>query len=73
MFNLKVSYAVFSLVSVAVADHASFRLKFLLLAKFISVNCISTMNLSSFLLPGCRLLVLCCLALCGMLAAWSVL
>jgi Ca2+/Na+ antiporter len=57
-----VSYAVFSLVSVAVVDHASFRLILLLLARFVCVNCFLSMNLSSFLLPGCRLLLLlCCL------------
>jgi hypothetical protein len=35
IFNLKVSYTAFSLVSVAVADHVSFRLNLLLLAKFL--------------------------------------
>jgi hypothetical protein len=65
-----VSYAVFSLVCLAVEDHACFRLIILLLARCIRVNCFLSTNLSSFLLPACRLLVLlCCLVLCGMLAA----
>jgi hypothetical protein len=66
-----VSCAVFSLVSVAVVDQVSFRLILLLLATFICVNSFLSTNLSSFLLPGCRLLMLCCLVLCGMLAEWS--
>jgi hypothetical protein len=50
--NLKVSYAVFSLVSVAVVGHASFRLILLLLARFVCVNCFLSSTLSSSLLPG---------------------
>jgi hypothetical protein len=53
-------YAVFGLVSVAAVDHASFRLILLLLARFVSVNSSLSTNLSSFLLPGCRLLLLLC-------------
>jgi hypothetical protein len=69
-----VSYAVIGLVSVAVVDHVSFRLIVLLLVKFLCVNYFLSTNLSSFLLLGCRLLLfLCCLVLCGTLAAWSVL
>jgi hypothetical protein len=46
--NLKVSNAVFSLVSVAAVDHASFRLILLLLVRFVYVNCFLSTKLSSF-------------------------
>jgi hypothetical protein len=63
------SSVIFSLVSVVV-DHASFRLILVLLTKFICVNSFLGTNLSSFSLPGCRLLLMfCCVVLCGTLAA----
>jgi hypothetical protein len=49
--SLKLSYAVFSLVSVAVVGHASFHLILLLLARFVCVSCFLYTNFSSFLLP----------------------
>jgi hypothetical protein len=72
--NLKVSYALFSLVSVAVVGHTSFRLILLLLARFVCVNCFLSTTLSSSLLPGCRLLLLLCfLVYVKCFAAWSIL
>jgi hypothetical protein len=67
-----VSCVVFGLVSVAVADLASFRLVLLLLDGFVCVHSFLSTNLSSFLLPGCRLLLLlCCLVYVVCFAAWS--
>jgi hypothetical protein len=64
---------VFSFVSIAVADHASSRMILRSLVRLICVNCFLSTNLSSFLLPGCRLLLLLyCLVLYGMLAAWFI-
>jgi hypothetical protein len=51
----KVSYAVVSLVSVAVIDHASSRLILLLLVRFVCVNCSLGPNLSPFLFSECQL------------------
>jgi hypothetical protein len=70
--KFKASYAVFSLVSVAAVSHASFRLILLLLARFVCVNCFLSTNLSSFLFPGCRMLLLCCLIYVVYTAAWSI-
>jgi hypothetical protein len=68
-----VPYHVFGLVPVALADHASFRLILLLLARFVCVNCFLSTNLSSFLLPGRRLLLLlCCLVYLVCFAAWFI-
>jgi hypothetical protein len=72
--NLKVSCAVVSVVSLAVVGYASFRLILLSLPRFVCVNCLFSTNLSSCLLPGCRLLLLlCCLVYVVCSAAWSVL
>jgi hypothetical protein len=70
--NLKVSYAVFSLVSVAVVDQSSFCLILLLLARCVRVNRFLSTNLSPYLLPGCRLLLLCCLIYVVCFAACSI-
>jgi hypothetical protein len=45
-----VLYAVFSLLSVAVIDHASFRLILLLLSTFVCVNCFLSTNFIFFLI-----------------------
>jgi hypothetical protein len=66
-----VSYAVFSLLSIAVAGHAYFRLILLLLVRIVCGNCFLSTNLSSFLFPGCQLLLLLsCLIYVVCSAAW---